>query len=151
VVNLAPTIGGVEWASAVGWHRRSGRAADPGDQRLAADTLGALSVGVVVLDPSDQPVLVNATAVELGDLAAPDLGEGAVGGQHLARYVDRALSAGAGAELDGQELGVGEGLGTVPVEPLARPLGPNPLRPPAAPIHRPRAALPPACRARGVP
>jgi two-component system sensor histidine kinase SenX3 len=66
VVNLAPTIGGVEWASAVGWHRRSGRAADPGDQRLAADTLGALSVGVVVLDPSDQPVLVNATAVELG-------------------------------------------------------------------------------------
>jgi two-component system sensor histidine kinase SenX3 len=44
------------------WTRRPERTAS----RLAADTLDALRVGVVVLDATDQPVLVNPAAVDLG-------------------------------------------------------------------------------------
>jgi two-component system sensor histidine kinase SenX3 len=60
-VNLPPTIGGVEWA--MSWSRRSGKAPPA---RVAADALDSLRVGVLVLDATDQPVLVNPAAVDLG-------------------------------------------------------------------------------------
>jgi two-component system sensor histidine kinase SenX3 len=66
LVNRRPTIGDVEWASAVGWHRRPGRVPGPQAQRLAADALTSLRVGVLVLDAMDNPVLANPAAVELG-------------------------------------------------------------------------------------
>jgi len=47
---------------AVTWSRKAVRMA----ARLSADTLNSLRVGVVVLDPADQPVLANPTAVDLG-------------------------------------------------------------------------------------
>ena len=50
------------------WTRRAERAAT----RLASDTLGALRVGVVVLDANDQPVLVNPAAVDLGLIRIAD-------------------------------------------------------------------------------
>lgn len=50
---------------AVNWHRRLGRSS-PQAQRLAVDSLGALRVGVLVLDAADRPVLANPAAVELG-------------------------------------------------------------------------------------
>jgi two-component system sensor histidine kinase SenX3 len=50
---------------AVGWHRRSGKSAQLA-QRLAADALDALRVGVVVLDSADHPVLANPAALDLG-------------------------------------------------------------------------------------
>jgi two-component system, OmpR family, sensor histidine kinase SenX3 len=59
-VHLPPTIGGVEW---VGRTRRSGTASHT---QIAADALSALGVGVLVLDASDRPVLVNPAAVALG-------------------------------------------------------------------------------------
>jgi Signal transduction histidine kinase len=40
--------------------------------RLSADTLNSLRVGVVVLDPADQPVLANPTAVDLGLIRTSD-------------------------------------------------------------------------------
>jgi two-component system sensor histidine kinase SenX3 len=40
--------------------------------RLAADALDALRVGVVVLDPTDQPVLVNPAAADLGLIRTGD-------------------------------------------------------------------------------
>lgn len=51
---------------AVGWHRRSGRPGGPQALRLATDSLNALRVGVLVLDPTDRPLLANPVAVELG-------------------------------------------------------------------------------------
>jgi two-component system sensor histidine kinase SenX3 len=51
---------------AVGWNRRSGEPHSAQADRLAADTLGALGVGVLVLDSADHPVLVNPAAIELG-------------------------------------------------------------------------------------
>jgi two-component system sensor histidine kinase SenX3 len=66
MVKGMPTIGGVEWAMAIGWQRKSGRAATPEDQRVAADALSSLRSGVLVLDQADQPVLVNPAAVDLG-------------------------------------------------------------------------------------
>jgi two-component system, OmpR family, sensor histidine kinase SenX3 len=51
---------------AVGWPRRSGRSGVPEVQRLAADAISALRVGVLVLDAQDRPVLANPAAVELG-------------------------------------------------------------------------------------
>lgn len=51
---------------AVGWNRRSGKSDGAPADRLAADTLGALGVGVLVLDSADHPVLVNPAAIELG-------------------------------------------------------------------------------------
>src|SRR5262245_39929684 len=66
MVNVTPTIGGVEWSMAVGWPRRSGRSGVPEVQRLAADAISALRVGVLVLDAQDRPVLANPAAVELG-------------------------------------------------------------------------------------
>ena len=51
---------------AVGWHRRSGRSSSPQAERVAADALNALRVGVLVLDAADIPVLANPAAVELG-------------------------------------------------------------------------------------
>ena len=64
MVNGPPTIGGVEWA--MGWNRKSDRMATLHAQRIAADALGALRVGVLVLDDTDRPVLANPAAVELG-------------------------------------------------------------------------------------
>jgi two-component system sensor histidine kinase SenX3 len=40
--------------------------------RLSADTLNSLRVGVVVVDPSDRPVLANPTAVDLGLIRTTD-------------------------------------------------------------------------------
>ncbi|MBX6749320.1 MAG: ATP-binding protein [Micromonosporaceae bacterium] len=57
-----------EGSVAVTWSRRSLRTA----ARLSADTLNALRVGVVVLDPADQPVLANPTAVDLGLVRTSD-------------------------------------------------------------------------------
>jgi two-component system sensor histidine kinase SenX3 len=71
LVNLPPTIGDVEWATAMGWHRRSGRSSGPTAQRLAADALTSLRVGVLVLDAADRPVLTNPAAVELGLVREP--------------------------------------------------------------------------------
>ncbi len=56
----------MEWATAVGWHRRSGRSAGLEAERLAADALSFLRVGVLVLDAADRAVLANPAAVELG-------------------------------------------------------------------------------------
>jgi two-component system sensor histidine kinase SenX3 len=50
------------------------RSARSNDDRLAADALDSLRVGVLVLDASDTPVLVNPAAADLGLLRA---GEGA--------------------------------------------------------------------------
>jgi two-component system sensor histidine kinase SenX3 len=66
LVNLAPTIGVVEWSMAVGRNRKPARAATPQVQQVAADALGALRVGVLVLDAADAPVLANPAAVDLG-------------------------------------------------------------------------------------
>lgn len=63
------------------WTRRSGRAAT----RLAADTLDALRVGVVVLDPAGQTVLANRAAADLGLVRAGN-------GSHQARAVLRTLA-----------------------------------------------------------
>jgi two-component system sensor histidine kinase SenX3 len=60
MVNLPPTIGGVEWA--MNWTRRSAR--EP--TRMAGDALDSLRVGVLVLDSADHPVLVNPAARDLG-------------------------------------------------------------------------------------
>ncbi|MGE5827481.1 MAG: sensor histidine kinase [Micromonosporaceae bacterium] len=49
---------------AVGWPRWLGRAAPA--HHLAAESLSALRVGVLVLDADDRPVLANPAAVELG-------------------------------------------------------------------------------------
>ncbi len=51
---------------AVGWHRRSSMSTSPQAERVAADALNALRVGVLVLDAADVPVLANPAAVELG-------------------------------------------------------------------------------------
>jgi two-component system, OmpR family, sensor histidine kinase SenX3 len=51
---------------AVGWHRKSGRSVSSATRRVAEDALGALRVGVLVLDAADQPVLCNPAAVDLG-------------------------------------------------------------------------------------
>lgn len=51
---------------AVGRARRSGSALSPEADRLTADTLSALGVGVLVLDSTDLPVLVNPAAIKLG-------------------------------------------------------------------------------------
>lgn len=60
MVNLPPTIGGVEWA--MSWTRRPGRA----PVRLVDDALDALRVGVLVLDSADHPVVANPAAANLG-------------------------------------------------------------------------------------
>jgi len=52
----------------VTWSRRAVRTA----ARLSADALNALRVGVVILDPTDQPVLANPTAVDLGLVRTTD-------------------------------------------------------------------------------
>ncbi len=66
MVNLPPTIGGVEWA--MSWTRRSGRA----PTRVAADALDSLRVGVLVLDAADHPVRVNPAALDLGLIRTGD-------------------------------------------------------------------------------
>jgi len=53
---------------AVTWSRKAVRMA----ARLSADTLNSLRVGVVVVDPSDRPVLANQTAVDLGLIRTSD-------------------------------------------------------------------------------
>jgi len=53
---------------AVTWSRKAVRMA----ARLSADTLNSLRVGVVVVDPSDRPVLANPTAVDLGLIRTTD-------------------------------------------------------------------------------
>jgi two-component system sensor histidine kinase SenX3 len=65
LVHLPPTIGGVEWVAMRG-NRRTKASARAEDERLAADALAALRVGVVILDADDEPVLTNPAAVELG-------------------------------------------------------------------------------------
>src|SRR5690242_10179025 len=70
----APTIVHVEWATAMGWHRRQGRTdrtirtqvrgTDPG--QLAAACVDVLRVGILVLDAADAPVVANPAAHELG-------------------------------------------------------------------------------------
>jgi two-component system, OmpR family, sensor histidine kinase SenX3 len=60
MVNLPPTIGGVEWA--MSWTRRPGRT----PARVAGDALDALRVGVLVLDAADYPVMANPAAADLG-------------------------------------------------------------------------------------
>jgi two-component system sensor histidine kinase SenX3 len=75
----------VEWSLAVGWNRRSGRAATsaatsgpgrdaaPGAEgALAVDGLAALKVGVLVLDPGDRPLILNPAAVDLGLVTVRD-------------------------------------------------------------------------------
>jgi two-component system, OmpR family, sensor histidine kinase SenX3 len=63
MVNVPPTIGGVEWT--MGIIKRADRtAAQP--QRFATDALSALRVGVLVLDPADAPVFANPAAADLG-------------------------------------------------------------------------------------
>jgi two-component system sensor histidine kinase SenX3 len=52
------------------WSRRTGRV----PSRLAADALDSLRVGVLVLDPADQPVLVNPAASDLGMLRTGEPG-----------------------------------------------------------------------------
>jgi two-component system sensor histidine kinase SenX3 len=49
----------------LGWPRRSGRTSTAA-QRIAADALTSLGVGVLVLDASDHPVLANPAAMDLG-------------------------------------------------------------------------------------
>src|SRR5262245_35141247 len=39
---------------------------EPSHDRVAADALGALRVGVVVMDADDVPVMINAAALDLG-------------------------------------------------------------------------------------
>src|SRR5262245_6301744 len=66
MVHVAPTIGGVEWVAARGWNRRSARPGAVQTQRVAADALDALRIGVLVLDGDDRPVLANPAAFDLG-------------------------------------------------------------------------------------
>ncbi len=69
-----PTIGDVEWTTAVGWQRRSPDQPDlPGPQALA-DALTTLRTGVLVLDGADEVVLANPAATELG-LVRPDISD----------------------------------------------------------------------------
>ena len=105
---------------AVGWPRRPGRSTgddQPADQRLAADTLSALRVGVIVLDASDNPVLVNPAAVELGLVRVVSPGHqvhavirtlaGQVRRSGVRREVELDLPRGGGpAQLAGEPLGV---------------------------------------------
>jgi two-component system sensor histidine kinase SenX3 len=49
----------------LGWPRRSGRTSSAA-QRIAADALTSLGVGVLVLDAADHPVLANPAAMDLG-------------------------------------------------------------------------------------
>jgi two-component system, OmpR family, sensor histidine kinase SenX3 len=65
----------------VNWTRKSERTAS----RLAADTLDALRVGVVVLDSTDAPVLVNPAALDLGLVRTGD-------GPHYVHPVLRTLA-----------------------------------------------------------
>jgi two-component system sensor histidine kinase SenX3 len=51
---------------AMGWNRKSSKVASPQAERLAADALSVLGAGVLLLDASDHPVLVNPAAIELG-------------------------------------------------------------------------------------
>ncbi len=78
MVNAPPTIGGDgPWSPgalieerAVPWSRRSQRPATA--TALAANALDSLRVGVLVLDPADQPILVNPAAADLGLIRAGD-------------------------------------------------------------------------------
>src|SRR6185369_9797245 len=59
---------------------------------------------------------------ELGDLAPGDAGQRAVRRQHLARDLDGRLAAPPRAELERDQLGIRERVGSVPVQPLPRTL-----------------------------
>jgi two-component system sensor histidine kinase SenX3 len=107
----------------MGWHRRSGRSSGPAGQRLAADTLTSLRVGVLVLDAADRPVLANPAAVELGLVREPQQVHAVI--RTLAGQVRRS-GARREVELDlprgGLEPLAGEPLGVrVRVAPLTGP------------------------------
>jgi two-component system sensor histidine kinase SenX3 len=107
----------------MGWHRRSGRSSGPVGQRLAADTLTSLRVGVLVLDAADRPVLANPAAVELGLVREPQQVHAVI--RTLAGQVRRS-GARREVELDlprgGLEPLAGEPLGVrVRVAPLTGP------------------------------
>ncbi len=108
MVNLPPTIGGVEWA--MSWTRKPTR--DP--TRLAADALDSLRVGVLVLDAADYPVLVNPAALDLGLIRSGDQVHpvirtlaGQVRRSGVRREVELDLPRGTrGREFGGEPLGV---------------------------------------------
>jgi two-component system, OmpR family, sensor histidine kinase SenX3 len=107
----------------MGWHRRSARSPAPVDQRLAADALTSLRVGVLVLDAADRPVLANPAAVELGLVREPQQVHAVI--RTLAGQVRRS-GARREVELDlprgGLEPLAGEPLGVrVRVAPLTGP------------------------------
>jgi two-component system sensor histidine kinase SenX3 len=113
----------VEWATARSWHRRSERSPGLADQRLAADALTSLRVGVLVLDEADNPVLANPAAIELGLVREPRQVHPVI--RTLAGQVRRS-GTGREVELDlprgGREQLTGEPLGVrVRVAPLTGP------------------------------
>ncbi len=109
MVNLPPTIGGVEWA--MSWTRKP-TARVP--TRLAADALDSLRVGVLVLDAADHPVLVNPAALDLGLIRSGDQVHpvirtlaGQVRRSGVRREVELDLPRGTtGRQLAGEPLGV---------------------------------------------
>jgi two-component system, OmpR family, sensor histidine kinase SenX3 len=113
----------VEWATSKGWPRRSGRPPAPAGERLAADALTSLRVGVLVLDAADRPVLANPAAVELGLVREPQQVHavirtlaGQVRRSGVRREVELDLPRGGGLNTAGEPLGV-----RVRVAPLTGP------------------------------
>ncbi len=112
MVNLPPTIGGVEWA--MSWTRRSARSPTGVPTRVAADALDSLRVGVLVLDAADYPVLFNPAARDLGLIRAEDQVHpvirtlaGQVRRSGVQRELELDLPRGTGArQLPGEPLGV---------------------------------------------
>jgi two-component system, OmpR family, sensor histidine kinase SenX3 len=107
----------------MGWHRRSGRASAPAEQRLATDALTSLRVGVLVLDAADRPVLANPAAVELGLVREPRQVHavirtlaGQVRRSGARREVELDLPRNGGLDTAGEPLGV-----RVRVAPLTGP------------------------------
>jgi len=73
---------------AVGRRRWTGRASASArwsaeERQLATDSLGALRVGVLVLDATDRPVIVNPAAIELGLVRDVVNGPSGVPAQHV--------------------------------------------------------------------
>jgi two-component system sensor histidine kinase SenX3 len=112
MVNLPPTIGGVEWA--MSWTRRSARMPTGVPTRVVADALDSLRVGVMVLDAADNPVLFNPAARDLGLIRAEDQVHpvirtlaGQVRRSGVQRELELDLPRGTGArQLPGEPLGV---------------------------------------------
>jgi two-component system sensor histidine kinase SenX3 len=94
------------------WNRRSGKS----PARVAADALDSLRVGVLVLDASDQPVLINPAAVDLGLVRSGETPQqvhavirtlaGQVRRSGVRREVELDLPRGTGRRQLGEPLGV---------------------------------------------